>query len=147
MRRAGSWAGWENRWSSWHPALSELLELLEPGGDQVLHPDRGAALGREQGPAQGDVADAATGHREPPRERHEIDVGRDRRARGQVVPPELDARGLVGRGELDHEAQSPRERVVDVVAQVAREDHDALVVLAALQEVRGLDVRVPARRV
>ena len=50
-------------------------------------------------------------------------------------------------GEVDDEPQPPQERLVHVVAQVAGEDRDALVVLHPLQQVADLDVGVAVVRV
>src|SRR3712207_6863679 len=52
----------------------------------------------------------------------------------------------LGEREVDHEVQPAHERVVDVAAEVRREDDRARVALHLLKQVGDLDVRVAVVR-
>ena len=75
-------------------------------------------------------------------------AGIERRARRQQPAPQLRPLARVRRIEPDDEVQAPRERAVEVLAEVGGEDDEALEALDPGQQVGRLEVgvAVPARR-
>ena len=127
------------------PAL--LAELLRDRPDQVAHRDRAPLVGGLERGRQRAVADRAAGELELGREELEVDVGVERRLLGQQQPPDQLAVLGLGEREVDHEVEPAHERVVDVLAEVGREDHGARIALHLLQQVGDLDVGVAVVRV
>jgi hypothetical protein len=71
----------------------------------------------------------------------------ERRGRREHAAPQPLALCFVRQRELDHVVHAPRERLVDVVAEVAGEDHRTLLRFQLLQQVGHLDVGVAVVRV
>ena len=119
-----------------------LAELLGDGPDQVAHRDRALLVGGLERRGQRAVADRAAGELELGREELEVDVVVERRLLRQQQPPDQLAVVGLGEREVDHEVEPAHERVVDVLAEVRREDDRAGVALHLLQQVGDLDVGV-----
>ena len=127
--------------------LALLHHLPRQGLDQLLHRHDLAVLRREEGGVQRDVADVAAGDRKLLGEKLKVDVFAQRHLGREHAAPQLFAVALVGQRELDDVVHAPREGLVDVLAQIAREDHDAFVFFDLLQQVRDFDVGVAIVRV
>ena len=113
----------------------------------MLHPDFGPGLGCPERGGEGDVADVAAGELELTREEIEVYVLRERRVRREHAPPDPQPVLAARRREVDRVVHPARERLVDVAAEIRREDHQAAVLLELLQQVRDLDVGVAVVRI
>ena len=72
----------------------------------------------------------------------EVEVVAERQRRGEAVSPQLQPQLLGRRREVDDAVEPAGERLVDVGAQVGRQDRQAVEGLHALQQVGALDVGV-----
>ena len=69
--------------------------------------------------------------RQPP----EVDIGSDRRFPRKHLLPDPEPVLLVGKREMDDEAQTANERLIQVLLEIRRQDDDATVLLDPLQQV------------
>ena len=98
--------------------------------------------GREERGCKGDVLDVAAGKLYPAREPVEINVVVERSLRWKCGLPDKPAILLIWKRELDDEAHSADECFVHVLAQIRRQNSDALILFHLLQQVADLDIGV-----
>src|SRR5262249_3062746 len=118
----------------------ELRVFAARGLEEVMHPDRLAPIGREEGAVERDVATVAAGDRE--RRQALVRQRRRRRRGGKDALPDRRAVRRIREGELDDEANAAEERRIEGALLIRREDGEAAIGFHALEQVAHLDVGV-----
>src|SRR6266508_3853837 len=127
--------------------LALLSALTRHRPHDMIHGDLAAFVGREERCRERHVADLATGELELTGKEREVDIASRGRRGWDQQPPEPFALVLVRLGELDVEVDATAECLVEVLREIGREDHHAVVALHPLEEIGDLDVRVAVVRV
>ena len=139
--RAGRMAGGAALWFA-GKVLARLGVLAPDGVDEVAGRDDAAVGGGEVSGRDGRAADHAAGNRVQRREPLDVDAGIERRGWRQQPAPQLRPLARVWRIEPDDEVEAPRERAVEVLAQVGGEYDEAFEALDPGEQVGRLEVGV-----
>src|SRR5579859_7086496 len=107
---------------------------------QVDHAYPVAAVGREKGRVERDVANVAASNAQPA-QNLEVQIV-EWRVRGKYTPPDLAPLTCVRKGKLQHETNAPKESRVERATQIRRKNSQTSVRFHALQQIADLDIGV-----